>query len=139
MTADTVEDRQALRQTKSTSKIRAFKTSMDHARTQVSSKSQTGETLKYIAKYWNVLILFSNDGRIEMDSNAAERMFRPIALKRKNALFAGDNAGAQNWGMFASLIETRVLNQIEPRSDLTGVLKAIVDNPNQKTIDQPLL
>lgn len=82
----------------------------------MSTKLPTGAALKYIAKYWDGLILFLTDGRIEMDSNAVERTIRPIALQRKNALFAGHNAGAQNWAMLASLIETRKLNKVEQHS-----------------------
>jgi transposase len=67
-----------------------------YARTQVSAKSPTGSTLKYMAKYWDGLILYLTDDRIEMDSNAVERTIWPIALQRKNALFAGHDAGAQN-------------------------------------------
>ena len=133
-----VEERLVLRQTKSVPKIAAFKTWLDHARTQVSVKSPTGEALKYIAKYWDGLILFLTDGRIEMDSNAVERTIRPIALQRKNALFAGHDAGAQKWAMLASLIETCKLNKIEPHRYLTGVLTAIVNGHKQKDIDQLL-
>ena len=132
------EDRLALRQAKSAPKIAVFKTWLDHARTQVSAKSPTGEALKYIAKYWRGLILFLTDGRIEMDSNAVERTIRPIALQRKNALFAGHDAGAQNWAMLASLIETCKLNIIEPHSYLVGVITAIVKGHKQKHIDQLL-
>lgn len=131
-------ERLALRQTKSAPKITAFKTWLDQARSQVSAKSPTGEALKYIAKYWDGLILFLKDGRIEMDSNAVERTIRPIALQRKNALFAGHDAGAQNWAMLASLIETCKLNGVEPHSYLTGVLTAIVNGHKQKDIDQLL-
>ena len=132
------EDRLVLRQAKSAPKIAGFKTWLDHARTQVSVKSPTGEALKYIAKYWDGLILFLTDGRIEMDSNAVERTIRPIALQRKNALFAGHDAAAQNWAMLASLIETCKLNKIEPHSYLTGVITAIVNGHKQKHIDQLL-
>jgi len=132
------EDRLALRQAKSAPKIATFKTWLDHARKQVSSKSPTGDALKYIAKYWDGLILFLTDGRIEMDSNAVERTIRPIALQRKNALFAGHDAGAQNWAMLASLIETCKLNKIEPHSYLAGVITAIVKGHKQKHIDQLL-
>ena len=104
----------------------------------MSTKSPTGEALKYIAKYWDRLILFLTDGRIEMDSNAVERTIRPIALQRKNALFAGHDAGAQNWAMLASLIETCKLNGVEPHSYLTGILTAIVNGHKQKDIDQLL-
>lgn len=132
------DERLATRQQKSATKIATFKTWLDHARTQASAKSPTGQALKYIAKYWDGLILFLTDGRIEMDSNAVERTIRPIALQRKNALFAGHDAGAQNWAMLASLIETCKINQIEPHSYLTSVLTAIVNGHKQKHIDQLL-
>ena len=132
------DERLAVRQQKSAPKVATFKIWLEHARTQVSAKSPTGQALKYITKYWNGLILFLDDGRIEMDSNAVERTIRPIALQRKNALFAGHDAGAQNWAMLASLIETCKLNQIEPHSYLTGVLTAIVNGHKQKDIEQLL-
>ena len=132
------EERLAMRQQKSAPKIATFKVWLDHVRTQVSAKSPTGAALKYIAKYWDGLILFLDDGRIEMDSNAVERTIRPIALQRKNALFAGHDAGAQNWAMLASLIETCKLNRIEPHNYLTGILTAILNGHKQKDIDQLL-
>ena len=64
---------------------------------------------------------------------------RPIALNRKNALFAGHDAGAQNWAMLASVIETCKLNKIEPHGYLTGVLTAIANGHKQKDIKQLLL
>jgi transposase len=70
--------------------------------------------------------------------NAVERTIRPIALQRKNALFAGHDAGAQNWAMLASLIETCKLNKIEPHSYITGVITAIVNGHRQKDICQLL-
>jgi transposase len=132
------EERLAMRQQKSAPKIATFKVWLDHVRTQVSAKSPTGAALKYIAKYWDGLILFLDDGRIEMDSNAVERTIRPIALQRNNALFAGHDAGAQNWAMLASLIETCKLNRIEPHNYLTGILTAILNGHKQKDIDQLL-
>lgn len=104
----------------------------------MSTKSPTGETFKHIAKYRDGLIVFLDDGRIEMDSNTVERTIRPIALYRKNALFAGHDAGAQNWAMLASLIETCKLNNVEPHGYLTGVPKAIVNGHRQGHIDQLL-
>ena len=98
--------RQAARQQRSKPNIEAFEVWLTANRARVSGKSPIGEALKYIVKYWDGLILFLEDGRIEMDSNAVERTIRPIALNRKNALFAGHDAGAQSWAMIASLIET---------------------------------
>jgi hypothetical protein len=97
-----------------------------------------GEALKYIAKYWEGLCLFLTDGRIEMDSNAVERTIRPIALNRKNALFAGHDAGAANWGVIASLIETCKLNGVDPHAYLANTLTAIVNGHKQSQINDLL-
>ena len=132
------EERLAIRKEKAAPKITAFKSWLDQARLQVSTKSPTGEALKYIAKYWDGLILFLTDGRIEMDNNTVERTIRPIALNRKNALFAGHEAGAQNWAVLASLIETCKLNGVEPHGYLTGVLTAIVNGHRQSQIEELL-
>ena len=55
---------------------------------------------------WEGLTRFLDDGRIEIDSNVVERAIRPIALNRKNALFAGSDGGGEHWAVIASLIET---------------------------------
>ncbi len=57
--------------------------------------------MRYIFKLWGGLSLFLEDGRIEIDSNSVERAPRPIALNRKNALFAGHDEGGRNWGVIA--------------------------------------
>ena len=79
---------------------------LSHAQFEALFSGLDGEALSYIAKYWTGLELFLTDGRIEPDNNAVERTIRPIALNRKNALFAGHDAGAENWAVIASLIET---------------------------------
>jgi len=132
------DQRRAARQYRSKPIIDAFELWLTANRTRVSAKSPTGETLKYIAKYWDGLCLFLNDGRIELDNNAVERTIRPIALNRKNALFAGHDAGAQNWAVIASLIETCKLNRIEPHAYLCGVLTAIAGGHKQTDIKQLL-
>jgi hypothetical protein len=55
----------------------------------VSKKSKLAEAIRYALSRWDGLSLFITDGRVEIDSNAVERNIRPIALNRKNALFAG--------------------------------------------------
>nr|WP_265575604.1 transposase [Donghicola mangrovi] len=55
-----------------------------------------------------------SDGRIEIVSNAVENLIRPIALTRKNALFAGHDEGARAWGRIASQIATAKVNDVEP-------------------------
>ena len=76
-----------------------------------------------------------DDGRIELDTNPVERIIRPIALNRKNALFAGSDAGAANWGVIASLIETAKLNDVDPQAYLASTLTALVNGHPAKRID----
>ena len=104
-------------------------------RARGSAKRPTGEALKDVAKDGGGLIRFLDDGRIELDSNPVERTIRPISLNRKNALFAGHDAGAQNWAVIASLIETCKLNGIEPHGYLSGVLTAIAGGHKQTDIN----
>lgn len=132
------DERLNIRQEKIKPLIETFKVWLDHARMQVSSKSPTGGALKYISRYWDGLVLFLEDGRIEMDNNTVERTIRPIAFSRKNALFAGHETGAQNWAMLASLIETCKLNSINPHAYLSVTLTAIANGHKQGQIDQLL-
>ncbi len=129
------EARLSERQARSKPIIDAFEAWLTTHRARVSAKSPLGEALKYIAKYWDGLTLFLTDGRIEIDNNAVERSIRPIALNRKNALFAGHDAGAQNWAMLASLIETCKLNAINPHAWITATLRAIINGHKQSDID----
>lgn len=132
------EARLAARQNQSAPKIAELKAWLTYHRTRVSAKSPLGEALKYIAKYWAGLCLFLADGRIEMDNNTVERTIRPIALNRKNALFAGHDAGAANWATIASLVETCKRNAIEPHANLTETLTAIINGHKQSQIDDLL-
>ncbi|GAW36771.1 transposase IS66 family protein [Roseovarius sp. A-2] len=77
------DQRCAAKQDRSKPIIDAFELWLAQHRARVSTKSLTGEALKYIAKYWNGLCLFLDDGRIELDNNPVERTIRPIALNRK--------------------------------------------------------
>ncbi len=90
-----------------------FEVWLKTARSRISAKSRLGEKLSYIAKYMDGLKLFLDDGTVEMDSNIVERAIRPIALNRKNALFAGHDEGGRTWARIASLIETCKLNDVE--------------------------
>jgi len=109
---------------------------MTKNRARLSAKSNLGEAMAYMAKYWDGFQIFLTDGRVEIDNNPVERTIRPIALNRKNALFAGHEAGAENWALIASLIETCKLNQIDPFAWLSATLTAIVQGHKQNDIDQ---
>ena len=63
---------------------------------------------------------------------------RPIALNRKNALFAGSDGGGQHWAVIASMIETCKLNGVEPQTYLTDVISKIVNGHPNSRIDELL-
>jgi hypothetical protein len=119
-------------------RVNAFGDWIEYHRVRVSKKSPLGEALSYIFKLWTGLNVYLADGRVEIDSNCVERAIRPIALNRKNALFAGHDAGGENWGMIASLIETAKLNSVEPFAYLRGTLEAIARGHRQSKIDELL-
>jgi transposase len=93
---------------------------------RVSGQSALAEALRYALRHWPGLVLFLEDGRAELDNNTVERAIRPIALGRKNALFAGSDGGARHWAIVASLVATAKLNGIEPQAWLTDVLERMV-------------
>ena len=82
--------------------------------------------------------LFLADGCVEIDSNTVERSIRPLALTRKNALFAGSDGGAEHWAVIASLLETAKLNGVEPPAYLADVIARIVSGHPNSRIDELL-
>lgn len=69
------------------------------------------------------------------DSNSVENLVRPIALNRKNALFAGHDDGGRAWGRIASLIETAKINGVEPFAYLKTTLEALANGHPQSRLD----
>lgn len=73
------------------------------------------------------LTVFLDDGRIELDSNTVERSIRPLALNRKNALFAGSDEGGDNWPVIATLIENCKITGINPHAWMTSTLTTLAN------------
>ena len=95
---------------------------LDARNRQVSAKSKIGEALRYALSRWEGLSRFISDGRVDLDSNTVERCIRPLALNRKNALFAGSDEGGDNWAVIATLIENCKLSGINPHTWMTDTL-----------------
>jgi len=107
--------------------VEALKPWLEASLAKVPKGSKLGEALGYGLNQWDGLIRYLDDGRIEIDSNTVERSIRPLALTRKNALFAGHDLGAASWAMAASLIETCKLNAVDPLAWMTDVLTKLVN------------
>lgn len=132
------ERRLAERQARTAPLVEAFGVWVREQRARVSAKTRLGEGLAYIARFWDGLGVFLADGRVEMDTNAVENRIRPLALTRKNALFAGHDEGAAAWGRIASSIETAKMNGVEPYAYLKATLEAIAAGHPAARIDELL-
>lgn len=132
------EARLAARTARSAPLVDAFGAWLSEQRARVSAKSRLGEKLTYIGNHWDGLQTFLTDGRVEMDSNAVENLIRPIALNRKNALFAGHDEGGRAWGRIASLVETCKINNVDPYAYLSATLEAIAAGHPKSNISKLL-
>jgi len=120
------EERRAVRQARSRPLVDALHAWLTAQLGLVSGKSGLAEAIRYALRHWQGLVLFVEDGRLELDTNTIERAIRPISLGRKNALFAGCDGGARHWAIVASLVATAKLNGVEPQAWLTDVLERMV-------------
>ena len=103
----------------------------------VSAKSELALAIRYALTRWPALTRYRDDGRIEIDNNAAERSLRAVALGRKNYLFCGSDAGGERAAAMYSLIGTAKLNGLDPEGYLRMVLERIADHPINQ-VDQIL-
>ena len=88
------DERRAVRQDRSRPIIDDLEPWLRAKLALISQKTKLAEAIRYALSRWDGLTRFLDDGRIEIDSNVVERSIRPIALNRKNALFAGSDEGA---------------------------------------------
>jgi hypothetical protein len=95
-------------------------------------RSGLAAAFRYTLAHWRALTRYSEDGRLEIDNNLAENALRPLALGRKNWLFAGSDAGGQRAALLYSLIVTCRLNGIDPTAYFRDVMARIAEHPINK-------
>jgi transposase len=132
------DERRVVRQARTKPLVDALDVWLREQLARLSKGSTLAKEIRYGLNHWQGLSRFLDDGRIEIDSNTVERSMRPIALSRKNALFAGSDEGAANWAAIASLIETCKLNAVNPHAWLTDTLTKLVNRWPQSRIDELL-
>ncbi len=129
------DERHVERQARTRPLVEALRAWLDQQLRRVSGRSPIAEAMRYGTSHWQGLCRFLDDGRIEIDTNVVERSIRPIALSRKNALFAGSDEGGANWAIIASLIETAKLNGVNPHAWLADTLTKLVNRWPASRID----
>jgi transposase len=120
------EYRLAARRARSRLVVDRMKTWMESQLQRVPANSTLADAIRYALGRWTGLTRFLHDGRVELDTNPVERAIRPVALGRKNHLFAGSDGGGARWAVLCSLIETCKLNGVEPYAYLEDVLTRMV-------------
>jgi transposase len=123
------EERAEIRNTRARPLLESLHAWLETTLTQVSRKSEVAAAIRYALSRWRALLRYCDDGRLEIDNNAAERSLRAVVLGRKNYLFAGSDAGGERAAALYSLIGTAKLNGLNPEAYLRYVLEHIAEHP----------
>jgi hypothetical protein len=126
------EERRAARIEHALPLLAALKVAMESALVRGSKKSALSQAIRYALTRWPALVRYTEDGRLEMTNNAAERAIRPIAIGRKNWTFAGSDDGGRRAAVMYTLIETAKLNGIDPEAYLRSVIARIAAHPMRR-------
>jgi transposase len=122
------EQRQRVRQSAARPVIDDLAAFFDASLAMISGRSELAKAIRYARSRWAALTRYLDDGTLEISNNAAERAIRPLALGRKNYLFAGSDAGGERAAAAYTLIETAKLNGLDPEAYLRLVIGRIADH-----------
>jgi transposase len=121
--------RLALRREKSVPRLEQIKTWLEAQRVEVLPKSPMGQAIAYCLSNWAALMRYASDGDLSIDNNAAENALRPVALGRKNWLFAGSDAGGSTGATLMSLVASCKRQGLDPFAYLRDVLTRMPATP----------
>jgi len=128
----TPEERLAVRRERSQPLVIALEAWLRQQRSLLSKSSDTAKAIDYSLKRWTDFTRFLDDGRICLTNNAAERALRGVAIGRANWTFAGSDAGGHRAAAIYTLIQTCVLNDVDPQAWLAYVLAKLPDHPAKR-------
>jgi len=123
------EERVAVRQEHGRPRVEAFRAWCEDQLGRIPGKGDLAKAMRYALRRWPSFTLFLDDGRVAIDNNPAERAIRPVALGRRNWLFAGSDAGGETLADAMTLIETAKLAGVNPEAWLADVLARLNDHP----------
>jgi hypothetical protein len=126
------ERRRSERQARAGPLLQGLRTWLEATLTKLSRKSDLAIAVRYAMSRWQALGRYIDDGRLEIDNNAAERALRGVALGRKNWLFAGSDRGGERAATIYSLIQTAKLNGVDPEAWLRDTIARIPDHPARR-------
>lgn len=118
-----------LRQEKSIPVLENLKAWMIENYKAVLPQSTIGQAIFYSLQRWDKLMLYTTDSRLQIDNNLVENAIRPVAIGRKNYLFAGSHNGARRAAMLYSFLGTCKINNVNPFDWLKDILRKIPTHP----------
>lgn len=119
------DNRQKIRQEKSTILLKQFEAWLIKSEPQVLAKSKLGEAITYCLNQWGKLNTYTQDGHLNIDNNRAERAIKPFVIGRKNWLFSQTAKGAKASAILYSIIETAKANGLTPFDYMMHLLEHI--------------
>jgi transposase len=128
-------ERLAVRQQDAVPLLAGLEAFLQKALSQISGKSKLAQAVRYSLSRWAALTRYTTDGRLEMTNNAVERAIRPLAMTRKNYLFAGSDSGGVRAAAMYTLIESAKMSGLDPEAYLRDVLARIADHPINRIAD----
>ena len=133
----TVDQRQYLRTEKSLPALAALHDWLQQTRLRTAPNSATIKAIDYRLKRWGALTRYAETGDLPIDNNPVENSIRPIALGKKNWLFAGSERAGQRAAVIQTLLGTAKLNGLDPATWLKDTLEKLPTWPNSR-IDELL-
>lgn len=130
-------ERLLLRQTEAKPKLEALHTWLIQTRVTVADGSGTAKALDYSIKRWSALVRYADSGLLPIDNNPVENAIRPIAIGKKNWLFAGSERAGKRAAAIQTLLGTAKLNGLDPHAWLKDTLEKLPTWPNSR-IDELL-
>lgn len=132
-----VDERLLLRQTEAKPKLASLHTWLIQTRVTVADGSGAAKALDYSIKRWPALVRYAESGLLPIDNNPVENAIRPIAIGKKNWLFAGSERAGKRAGAIQTLLGTAKLNGLDPHAWLKDTLEKLPTWPNSR-IDELL-
>ena len=121
-------ERVAIRQKKAKQIFDDLETWLHAQLPKISGKSPLAKAIRYALSRMSKTRPYLNNGFLELDNNTCERAIKPVAIGRKNWMFAGSQRGGKSMAIAFTLIETAKLNGVDPQAWLTDVLSRIADH-----------
>jgi transposase len=123
------EQRRQFRQKHARPVLRAFKSWLDRRLEQIRPKSPEAQAIGYVMRQWDALNRYTEHGALSIDNNLAERTLRPVAMGRKNWLFAGSDEGAKRAAVIFSLVASCRLHGLDPYAYFRFLLEQLPLQP----------